>query len=44
MEGEEKSEEVNEDFICKKHAKFFRRSLDVLPSVYSSLDTSRLVK
>ncbi|XP_029208313.2 geranylgeranyl transferase type-1 subunit beta-like isoform X1 [Acropora millepora] len=42
MEGEENSEEVNEDFICKKHAKFFRRSLDVLPSVYSSLDTSRV--
>lgn len=34
---------VNEDFACKKHVKFFKRCLDVLPSAYSSLDTSRFV-
>ncbi|XP_078374202.1 geranylgeranyl transferase type-1 subunit beta-like isoform X1 [Oculina patagonica] len=33
---------VNEDFACKKHVKFFKRCLDVLPSAYSSLDTSRV--
>ena len=43
MEGEEKPCAVNEDFVCKKHVKFFKRCLDILPSAYSSLDTSRFV-
>lgn len=33
---------MNEDFVCKKHVTFFKRSLDILPSAYSSLDTSRV--
>ena len=40
-ENEEKPPFVNEDFVCKKHVKFFKRCLDVLPAAYSSLDTSR---
>ena len=43
MEGEEKSFTLNEDFVCKKHVKFFKRCLDTLPSAYASLDTSRFV-
>ena len=39
----EKKPGVNEDFVCKKHVKFFQRCLDVLPAPYSSLDTSRFV-
>lgn len=42
-ENEKKPSSVNEDFVCKKHVKFFKRCLDVLPSAYSSLDTSRFV-
>ncbi|XP_073243213.1 geranylgeranyl transferase type-1 subunit beta-like [Porites lutea] len=42
MESEEKLHESNEDFVCKKHVKFFKRCLDILPSAYSSLDTSRV--
>ena len=34
---------VSEDFVCKKHVQFFKRCLDVLPSAYCSLDTSRFV-
>ena len=43
MESEEKLHESNQDFVCKKHVKFFKRCLDILPSAYSSLDTSRFV-
>ena len=39
----EKKPGVNEDFVCKRHVKFFQRCLDVLPAPYSSLDTSRFV-
>lgn len=39
----EKKPSVNDDFVCKKHVKFFKRCLDVLPAAYSSLDTSRFV-
>lgn len=33
---------TQEDFLRKKHIKFFMRCLNVLPSSYSSLDTTRL--
>ena len=39
----EKSSKVREDFSKEKHVKFFKRSLDILPSGYASLDTSRSV-
>lgn len=43
LDGEEKPSKPREDFSREKHIKFFQRSLDILPSAYASLDTSRLV-
>ena len=37
-EGEDKA---RDDFLRKKHIQFFKRCLNVLPSSYSSLDTTR---
>ena len=32
-----------DDFLREKHIKFFKRCLNVLPSSYSSLDTTRSI-
>ena len=42
-DNDRKPTTVSEDFVCKKHVQFFKRCLDVLPSAYCSLDTSRFV-
>lgn len=42
IENDTSKEIVNEDFVCKKHIQYFKRCLEVLPSPYSSLDTSRI--
>lgn len=36
-------DEVGDDFLREKHIKFFKRCLNVLPSSYSSLDTTRSI-
>ncbi|XP_028411287.1 geranylgeranyl transferase type-1 subunit beta-like [Dendronephthya gigantea] len=42
MTDEKPCVEIKEDFLHAKHVKFFIRCLNVLPSSYSSLDTTRL--
>ncbi|EDO31665.1 predicted protein [Nematostella vectensis] len=42
IQAEEKISAFNDDFLREKHIKFFKRCLAVLPSEYSSLDTSRV--
>ena len=41
MTDKKSSVDIKEDFLYAKHVKFFIRCLNVLPSSYSSLDTTR---